>query len=792
MAVDRLRSAADAAANDAQSSYLRFAVFGLYLAVVVGATTHEELLKGSMVTMPGLGVGLPIMGFYVLVPALFVLMHANLLLQLGLVAGHVARLRAAIQGIASDEERRLERALLPSSIISQFRFGDRRGSPFGMLLYLAFVISLILLPIGILVFVQVRFLPYHSEWVTWWHRGLIFADLCLIWLLWPRIVRTSAAQPPLEVEEAGPLPRGWGEALRRSLRASRVEGRRRGRSTAIVLAERVAAWARKEGARFPRRLRSHPGVLATSLVSIVFVSLIATMPDSAAPVQASSGDPCKDDASPDAAEVAAAEPVAYPQASETCQPWLLWRYFERVQLPAALKTAPPRTDYCLTYLLFEAPTTPLDMRRNLRVRNAKLVLAEPSAAQIKDLGEREAWGQIGRGVDLKGRDLRFADFSGSDLRKADLRGADLLGVDLVSANLRHATAADVPTTQYDGCDKALRVDVNDQTYCRTRISNANLGNADLRYANFWKTSMESVDLSYAKLEKAALNEADLRRGSLISADLRGANLYGARLDDAKLNQARLDGANLACAWVRRADLEAADLPMAVLLKARLDGARLEDAHLEGAYLAEARLSDAELGDTYLAGADLRAAVLEGARLGSGPRDRPFFGWVNFTDVQGEPAYDERSAKDPGELWRRIAPEALPPAGPSDDADAIQPLDELDYQARLYEMAYQDRLAALLTGRVCDPGADVPELQGLATRVLWDKDATKKVTTFHKKVALSLLRAASDATETGGAAPEDAVTGSSCPQAAAMPQGMRDGLRGLLVAPLGALAPSGGP
>jgi hypothetical protein len=77
MAVDRLRSAADAAANDAESSYLRFAIFGLYLAVVVGATTHEELLKGSVVTMPGLGVGLPIMGFYVLVPALFVLMHAT-------------------------------------------------------------------------------------------------------------------------------------------------------------------------------------------------------------------------------------------------------------------------------------------------------------------------------------------------------------------------------------------------------------------------------------------------------------------------------------------------------------------------------------------------------------------------------------------------------------------------------------------------------------------------------------------------------------------------------------------
>ena len=191
MAVDRLRSAADAAANDAEGSYLRFAVFGLYLAVVVGATTHEELLKGSVVTMPGLGVGLPIMGFYVLVPALFVLMHSSLLLQLGLVAGHVERLRTAIQEIPSEEERQLELALPPSSIISQFLFGAHRGSSVGMTF--AFVISLVLLPIGILTFVQVRFLPYHSEWVTGWHRVVILADLLVIWLLWPRIVRAAPA-----------------------------------------------------------------------------------------------------------------------------------------------------------------------------------------------------------------------------------------------------------------------------------------------------------------------------------------------------------------------------------------------------------------------------------------------------------------------------------------------------------------------------------------------------------------------------------------------------------------------
>ena len=73
----------------------------------------------------------------------------------------------------------------------------------------AFVISLVLLPIGILTFVQVRFLPYHSEWVTGWHRVVIFADLLVIWLLWPRIVRAAPAPARAnETDEQRALPRG--------------------------------------------------------------------------------------------------------------------------------------------------------------------------------------------------------------------------------------------------------------------------------------------------------------------------------------------------------------------------------------------------------------------------------------------------------------------------------------------------------------------------------------------------------------------------------------------------------
>jgi Pentapeptide repeats (8 copies) len=50
-------------------------------------------------------------------------------------------------------------------------------------------ISLIAGPIVLLVLFQLRFLPYHDEWITWWQRIAVVIDLILLWRLWPPIAR---------------------------------------------------------------------------------------------------------------------------------------------------------------------------------------------------------------------------------------------------------------------------------------------------------------------------------------------------------------------------------------------------------------------------------------------------------------------------------------------------------------------------------------------------------------------------------------------------------------------------
>ena len=66
--VERLRENADDAARLARTVYFTFLLVGVYIAVTIGSTTDLQLLKVSPVTLPIVNVGLPIVGFYALVP----------------------------------------------------------------------------------------------------------------------------------------------------------------------------------------------------------------------------------------------------------------------------------------------------------------------------------------------------------------------------------------------------------------------------------------------------------------------------------------------------------------------------------------------------------------------------------------------------------------------------------------------------------------------------------------------------------------------------------------------------
>jgi hypothetical protein len=77
---------------------------------------------------------------------------------------------------------RIENTLFVQLLVGAKR--EREGVN-AKLLSLMALITLALAPVALLLMFEVKFLPYHSETITWWHRGLLALDLALVWTLWP-------------------------------------------------------------------------------------------------------------------------------------------------------------------------------------------------------------------------------------------------------------------------------------------------------------------------------------------------------------------------------------------------------------------------------------------------------------------------------------------------------------------------------------------------------------------------------------------------------------------------------
>jgi Pentapeptide repeats (8 copies) len=168
-------------------SYL-FALF--YFAVAAGAVTHRNLLLESPVKLPFLNVELPLEAFFVLGPFVFLIVHAYVLLHLVFSAGKVGAFNAELQAqISGSDARARLRGQLPSNIFVQSLAGppEVRTAAIRVLLWLITRISLVFGPLALLILFQRQFLPYHSEWITWWQRITVVIDIVLLWILWPSI-----------------------------------------------------------------------------------------------------------------------------------------------------------------------------------------------------------------------------------------------------------------------------------------------------------------------------------------------------------------------------------------------------------------------------------------------------------------------------------------------------------------------------------------------------------------------------------------------------------------------------
>ena len=199
--LDALRTAVDDAAKASGPLWASYILALFYFLVAAGGVTHKDMFLERPVKLPFLGVDLPIVGFFIVTPPVFVLLHAYVLLTFAVMARKVEAFDGAlVQQIGNAERRQAMRRQLSSSLFVQSLAGPRelRQGIVGLLLRAVAVVSLMAGPVVLLLFLQLQFLPYHSHGATWSARLSLCADLVFLWLLWQRL-----QLPPLPIAGRG-------------------------------------------------------------------------------------------------------------------------------------------------------------------------------------------------------------------------------------------------------------------------------------------------------------------------------------------------------------------------------------------------------------------------------------------------------------------------------------------------------------------------------------------------------------------------------------------------------------
>jgi hypothetical protein len=136
-----------------------------------------------------LNVPLPLLGFYFLTPIIFVVFPFYMLLNLVLLARTAKSFEDALGRAfpVDGEPRETFRMRIENTLFVQLLVGGKleREGINAILLDLMALITLAYAPVPLLLYLQTKFLPYHSEWITWLHRGLLALDIVLVSTLWP-------------------------------------------------------------------------------------------------------------------------------------------------------------------------------------------------------------------------------------------------------------------------------------------------------------------------------------------------------------------------------------------------------------------------------------------------------------------------------------------------------------------------------------------------------------------------------------------------------------------------------
>jgi Pentapeptide repeats (8 copies) len=177
---------ANAASDPAWTAWLAFLLLLTYVVVTLASVSHKDLLLNSPVRLPIINADIPLVGFFQYAPAMLLLVYLSLLVQHVILARKYRRFTDAIvphelkTGTENPERERVH-----SYVFSQILAGPRPHRITKLMMQLIVYVTFAVLPILTLLYFQIKFLPYHEVWITYWHRFAVIVGFAMLILLTP-------------------------------------------------------------------------------------------------------------------------------------------------------------------------------------------------------------------------------------------------------------------------------------------------------------------------------------------------------------------------------------------------------------------------------------------------------------------------------------------------------------------------------------------------------------------------------------------------------------------------------
>lgn len=514
-----LLEAVNASSAAARNGWIVFLLLMTYFLITVAGVTPKQLLLNDLLPLPVVQVKIEQTRFFLFAPIVLLFLHFGLLIQHIMLTRKVVEFDEALRPMEAGNDRshplRLE---LHSYFFTQEIAGPTRNWLFGAFLHAMSWLTLVAMPVFLILYIQIAFLPYHDVTTTWVHRITLIVDIFLL-----AAIGVYLRHPD----------RSFLKAIWRSIKSQPGNFAFTAVMMAMILVVSFLAanvpgsdldrWAKKLNLFVEREEGSNDEVTAGFMSALSEFGILGAFD------------------------------------KETGR---LFHPFQRnlVVRDASLSKTDDASGAAITANL---------RGRNLRnakldrtdLRNVDLTGADLTGASLVGADLRGArlscsdnaavlldWEGLLRPRDctyLRGADLTRANLSGADLQLAYMAGAKLASAQLIGANLSYAELTGADLSDANLRQANLTGGVN--------LIAANLASAKLHGANLKGVSLQLADLSSAELVATSLPFAQLQGAKLQATRLEAANMFKARLEGADLQGAVLTGVDLtgAVVWLTK-------------------------------------------------------------------------------------------------------------------------------------------------------------------------------------------------------------------------------------------------